>query len=125
MRRSIRAAIVLVLLIATMTVGHVDARTRKATTRVVAVQATTANGQITAITGRADSKARCEPNRTVDVLWGPDTAQQNAFGNGTTSADGSFSVSGTAPAGSFITVQVNEVKVGKTLCKRGAFFGQL
>ena len=134
--RKLGRSIIAVFVAAVLVVGIVDVdadakkrRRRKGAknTEVVqgSLQKTVVDGQITAISGKIASNPKCLPARDVAILWGPDTAQQNPFGTGTTDEDGDFAVSGTAPDGSFITIQVEEVQRGETLCKRGAFFGQI
>lgn len=130
--RSVIAVLVAALLVIGFVDGDADARKRKRrkgakNTEVVqgSLQKTVVDGQITSISGKIASNPKCLPDRTVAILWGADTAEQNPFGTGTTDADGNFTVAGTAPDGSFITIQVDEIRRGETLCKRGAFFGQL
>jgi hypothetical protein len=128
--RSIIAVLVAAMLVIGFIGGTADAKRRRKgnkTTTIVqgSLEKTVVAGQITAISGKIASNPTCIPNRTVDILWGPDTAQQNTFGGGTTDSGGEFNVTGSAPDGSFITIQVEEVTIGETHCKRGAFFGQL
>jgi hypothetical protein len=125
MARSIRGVVVLALFAAGLSSGHADARVRRAKTEVVNVQATVRDGHITAVSGQVVSRTKCVPGRAISVLWGADSAEQLPYGTGATADDGTFTVTGAAPQGSFITVQAEEVKRGRTICKRGGFFGVL
>lgn len=90
------------------------------------VRKSVSNGQIVVVSGHLSTpNSACVANRPVAVIWGPDTAQQNPYGNGTTDASGNFAVAGSAPDGSFITIQIESEQRGGVNCERAVFFGQI
>ena len=126
MRRFVQVSVVAATIVA-LTATNAETRTRKAQTHLDAstIQATGSANQITQISGTITStKQKCVPGRRVDITFGPSQTLQQPYGSGTTDAQGSFSVSGSAPSDSFFAIQVQKVRIGNTVCKSTAAFGQ-
>lgn len=127
MRRFVQIGVVAATIVA-LTATSAETRTRRAQTRLDAstIQATVSGGQVTQISGTITSpKQKCVPGRPVDITFGPSQSLQQPFGSGTTDAQGRFSVSGSAPSGSFFAIYIQKVRLRKTVCRTTAFFGQL
>jgi hypothetical protein len=84
--------------------------------------------QVTKIRGViASAKSKCLVGRAVDVQWSPNTTLQSPFGTGTARPmrKGTSRCPGSAPFGSYYSIDIAKLVTGNTACRSTAKYGQL
>jgi hypothetical protein len=128
MRRGVTLGLA-VTAIALLFLSTADARTKKVQTLLDNSSITYEEGDngddVESISGTISaSDPKCVSGRSIEVQKSPNQTLQSPFGTGTTDAQGHFTIPGDAPDGWYYAVYVEKVRIGSTVCKTTAAYGQ-